>query len=71
MTPEERAKSVLHFLDMYLDARAALMEGRASLYTMENSRNLLGTALVALVTEARKPDDHGPPDPWFIEDLPK
>ena len=57
MTPEDRAKSVLHFLDAYLDARDALLRGRGSLYTSESARQFLGTALVALVTDVRKVDE--------------
>ena len=57
MTPEERAKAVLHFLDMYMDARMAVMNGKASFYTMEGARQFLGTALVALVTEAQRKTD--------------
>ncbi len=30
MAPEDRAKSVLYFLDMYLDVRAALFAGKRS-----------------------------------------
>ena len=57
MTPEERAKAVLHFLDMYMDARMAVMNGKASFYTMEGARQFLGTALVALVTDAQRKED--------------
>ena len=57
MTPEERAKAVLHFLDMYLDARDAFFKGRKSLYASEKAREFLGTALVALVTDGRKVDE--------------
>jgi hypothetical protein len=58
MTPEERAKSVLHFLDAYIDARSAFMDGNRTLaYALETARQFLGTALVALVTDARKVDE--------------
>ncbi len=58
MTPEDRAKSVLHFLDEYLIAReeamlptARILDQRAA----ESARQFLGTALVALVTGAPEP----------------
>lgn len=67
MTPEDRAKSVLHFLDEYLDARERARE--VDLYATrpdvrpdlrvqaEAARQFLGTALVALVTDVRKVDE--------------
>lgn len=67
MTPEERAKSVLHFLDEYLTARERAAE--VALYATrpgvrpdlrsqaESARQFLGTALVALVTDVRKVDE--------------
>ena len=69
MTPEERAKSVLHFLDEYLTAREEWMasgDEYNAYRTREQARQFLGTALVGLVTEA-KTEDHGPPDPWYAE----
>ena len=67
MTPEERAKSVLHFLDAYLTAREEWIASNDSYdewRAREQARNFLGTALVALVTEAKpetKPVGNGPP----------
>lgn len=67
MTPEERAKSVLHFLDEYLDARDRAVQ--AALYATrvletpdlrnkaDAARQFLGMALVALVTDVRKLDE--------------
>ena len=67
MTPEERAKSVLHFLSEYLVARD--MAAQASQYAarshempdlwgkVDAAKQFLGTALVALVTDARKVDE--------------
>lgn len=67
MTPEDRAKSVLHFLDEYLSARERAAE--VALYATrpgvrpdlaskaESARQFLGTALVALVTDAQRKVD--------------
>ena len=60
MTPEERAKSVLRFLDEYLVAREELMASNGAHGAWghrEQARQFLGTALVALVTDVRKVDE--------------
>lgn len=67
MTPEDRAKSVLHFLDEYLSAReraaeVALYATRPDVrpdlrHTAETARQFLGMALVAMVTDVRKTDE--------------
>jgi len=60
MTPEERAKSVLHFLGEYLDTREQAQLPTARDYDWdryESAKQFLGTALVALVTEGRKGDE--------------
>ena len=62
MTPEDRAKSVLHFLDEYIKAEreytyALAAFGYASPAKVEKARQFLGTALVALVTDGRKVDE--------------
>ena len=59
-TPEDRAKSVLHFLDEYLAAREEWMasgDEYNAYRTRESARQFLGTALVALVTDVRKVDE--------------
>ena len=55
---EDRAQSVLHFLDDYLAAlaevyRAPEPERDYRLRQADKARQFLGTALVALVTEAK------------------
>lgn len=59
MTPEERSQSVLYFLEGYLAARdeAKDSEYRADYERLEIAKAFLGTALVALVTDARKVDE--------------
>lgn len=57
MTPEDRAKSVLHFLDQYLSVRELHLKGNALNSEREYARRLLGTALVALVTDAQRKVD--------------
>jgi len=56
MTPEERAKSVLHFLDRYLSARENCLDpysNETAIDKYKSAREFLGTALVALVTEVK------------------
>jgi hypothetical protein len=60
MTPEERAKGVIFFLREYLNVRDRAMLPTARQYDwdqMELAESFLGTALVALVTDARKVDE--------------
>ena len=61
MTPEERAESVLHFLDKYLHVREYVLGSphvtADDMANLNSARQFLGTALVALVTEARKVDE--------------
>ena len=60
ITPEDRAKSVLHFLDEYLTAREEWMasgDEYNAYRTREQAREFLGTALVALVMDVRKVDE--------------
>jgi hypothetical protein len=60
MTTEERAKSVLHFLDKYLGAREDCLNPYSdenAINQYKSARQFLGTALVALVTDARKVDE--------------
>lgn len=66
MTPEERAKSVLHFLDKYLGAREDCLNPYSdenAIHRYKSAREFLGTALVALVTEAQEPTKRRVPPP--------